>query len=84
MASVKKLKKGYQNDLLMDWLNNATAEQIKKTGASPSQIRLIAYGHRKAAPEYASLIEAATGGLVTRQQLRPEDWTWIWPELAAA
>ncbi len=27
-------------------------------------------------------IEKATGGLVTRKDLRPDDWQKIWPELA--
>jgi hypothetical protein len=26
-------------------------------------------------------IEQATGGLVTRRDLRPDDWAQIWPEL---
>jgi DNA-binding transcriptional regulator YdaS (Cro superfamily) len=29
-------------------------------------------------------IERTTGGLVTRKDLRPDDWHRIWPELAAA
>ena len=32
--------------------------------------------------EYCSAIERATGGQVTRQDLRPHDWHLIWPELA--
>jgi len=31
--------------------------------------------------EKALLIESATGGLVTRKELRPNDWSTIWPEL---
>lgn len=31
--------------------------------------------------EYGAAIEAATGGLVTRQELFPADWARIWPEL---
>lgn len=27
-------------------------------------------------------IERATGGVVTRRELRPDDWRTIWPELA--
>jgi len=27
-------------------------------------------------------LEHATGGAVTRQELRPADWQQIWPELA--
>ena len=41
------------------------------------------YADRKPSPEYAVAIEKATGGLVTRQDLRPDDWHRIWPELIA-
>jgi len=32
---------------------------------------------------YCAAIERATNGLVTRRDLRPQDWHLIWPELAA-
>jgi len=32
---------------------------------------------------YCTAIERATNGLVTRRDLRPQDWYLIWPELAA-
>ena len=35
-------------------------------------------------PEHCATIEAATNGIVTRRDLRPDDWQKIWPELAAA
>ena len=35
-------------------------------------------------PEHCATIEAATNGMVTRRDLRPDDWQKIWPELAAA
>ncbi|MBN3848172.1 helix-turn-helix domain-containing protein [Paraburkholderia sp. Ac-20342] len=34
-------------------------------------------------PEYCSRIERFTDGAVTRQDLRPDDWREIWPELEA-
>lgn len=34
--------------------------------------------------EHCALIEQATSGVVTRQQLRPTDWHRIWPELAGS
>ena len=34
--------------------------------------------------EHCASIEVALNGAVTRQQLRPDDWHRIWPELAAA
>jgi len=37
---------------------------------------------RKSVPvEHCAQIEAATGGQVTRRDLRPNDWQQIWPEL---
>ncbi|MEX3961057.1 transcriptional regulator [Paraburkholderia sp. EG286B] len=36
---------------------------------------------RRVPIEHCAAIEAATGGLVTRQMLRPDDWKSIWPEL---
>lgn len=33
-------------------------------------------------PASCVAIEGATGGLVTRKDLRPDDWESIWPELA--
>lgn len=32
--------------------------------------------------EHCALIERACNGAVTRQELRPDDWQRIWPELA--
>lgn len=34
-------------------------------------------------PEHCFSIEQATAGLVTRRDLRPDDWEKIWPELAS-
>lgn len=39
-------------------------------------------GTRQCGEKLASLIEAQSGGKVTRQELRPNDWWQIWPELA--
>jgi len=35
-------------------------------------------------PEHCFAIEHATGGAVTRRDLRPDDWAKIWPELITA
>lgn len=40
-------------------------------------------GKRQMPVQHCSAIERATGGQVTRQDLRPSDWQDIWPELAA-
>lgn len=34
--------------------------------------------------ERCAAIEQATGGAVTRRDLRPDDWARIWPELVDA
>lgn len=39
-------------------------------------------GKRKLPIDKCSDIERLTNGLVTRQNLRPDDWQRIWPELA--
>lgn len=40
------------------------------------------YGNRQPSPAYCVAIERATGGAVTRRDLRPDDFHLIWPELA--
>lgn len=40
-----------------------------------------AKGKRPIPFEYGAAIERATGGLVTRQEMFPNDWSRIWPEL---
>ncbi len=37
---------------------------------------------RQVPVEHCAAIEKATGGKVTRRELRPDDWQRIWPELA--
>lgn len=48
-----------------------------------AQIWQWRHGHmnRQPDPANAVLIERATDGLVTRKDLRPNDWHLIWPEL---
>jgi len=40
-----------------------------------------ASGERPIPVHQAAAIERATGGLVTRQEMFPDDWARIWPEL---
>jgi DNA-binding transcriptional regulator YdaS (Cro superfamily) len=51
---------------------------------SDMQIRQWQHGYsaRKPSPIYCMAIERATNGLVTRRDLRPDDWQQIWPDLA--
>ena len=71
-----------RNAQLLEWIKTATDKQVNRAGASRSYLRLIAYGHKHPSPSVAAGIERATEGAVTRQQLRPDDWPLIWPELA--
>lgn len=48
---------------------------------TPGHIRNVMYGYRPCSPELAVLIEAKSRKTVTRQELRPDDWQRIWPEL---
>lgn len=69
---------------LLDWLKTATDEAVAATGTTRGYLRQIAYGNKVSSAEIASSIELATSGAVTRQELRPDDWSRIWPELSAA
>ncbi len=40
-------------------------------------------GERKFPIEHCATVEQATSGVVTRRDLRPDDWAAIWPELVA-
>lgn len=53
-----------------------------KLGITPVLISQWANAQRPVPPERCVEIEMATGGEVVRQDLRPDDWQKIWPELA--
>jgi DNA-binding transcriptional regulator YdaS (Cro superfamily) len=63
----------------------SVADLRSQIGArSDAQIRQWQHGYakRKPGPAYCLAIETATGGAVTRRDLRPGDWHRIWPDLA--
>lgn len=74
----------HKHSALLDWAKSADEELIAMTGTTRGHLRQIGYGNRQASAEVASRLESASKGMVTRQQLRPEDWQVIWPELSAA
>lgn len=41
-------------------------------------------GGRAVPVEHCAALELATGGAVSRRQLRPDDWHRIWPELVTS
>lgn len=55
-----------------------------KIGITPVLISQWANALRPVPPERCVEIERATGGEVSRKDLRPDDWYKIWPELEAA
>jgi len=54
----------------------------KAIGAHAPDISRWADGTRPVPVAHGAAIEAATGGLVTRKELFPDDWQRIWPELS--
>jgi DNA-binding transcriptional regulator YdaS (Cro superfamily) len=59
----------------------ALAEAI---GVNVVYLSHLCSGYRKPSALLANKIEEATGGQVTRQELRPDDYWLIWPELPKA
>lgn len=53
----------------------------KKTGAHMSDLSRWADGSRPIPVPFGASIEAGTDGLVTRQEMFPNEWKKIWPEL---
>lgn len=58
------------------------ASLAAKVGVSQAFVSHWRTGFRPVPIERCVAVERATGGLVTRKDLRPHDWHLIWPELA--
>ena len=58
------------------------AKLARALGISSSAVSQWVKGARPVPVDRMAAIERATGGVVTRRELRPEDWAEIWPELA--
>lgn len=69
---------------LLNWLKTATDADVSQTGTTRNYLRLIGYGVKLASPSMAVGIESVTRRKVTRRQLRPLDWSKLWPELASS
>lgn len=50
----------------------AKAEMAEYLKITPTWLALLMRGHKRASPALAARIEKATGGLVTREELRPD------------
>lgn len=70
---------------LAEYLSNErgrAAALAKSLGTYPSNVTDWAKGKRPIPIHYGAQIERHTDGQVTRQELFPDDWQRIWPELA--
>lgn len=69
---------------LMDYLSKhgSQTELARAINAQPQLVWQWANTVRPIPIERCVPIERATGGAVTRKDLRPDDWQSIWPELA--
>ena len=54
----------------------------QRCGIQDAYLYQILSGRREASAELCVLIERESGREITRQQLRPNDWARIWPDLA--
>lgn len=69
----------------IDDLERGEAKKLASTlGVSSSFLSQMASGRCAVSPVRCVEIEVATHGSVTRQDLRPDDWERIWPELKTA
>lgn len=67
---------------LDQYLTDKSASDLaKEIGVTPVLISQWRNGIRPVPIERCFPIEQATGGKVTRKDLRPDDWPLIWPEL---
>ena len=70
---------------LSDYLKNqprgALLALAKKIGAHAPDLSRWASDERSVPIIHCAAIEKATDGQVSRQDLRPNDWAQIWPEL---
>jgi DNA-binding transcriptional regulator YdaS (Cro superfamily) len=55
-------------------VRGAKSEMAEYLGITTTWLALLIAGRRKASPVLARKIEEATGGLVSREELRPDIW----------
>lgn len=73
---------------LKTYLSPMTAEKrdefARRCGTTKGHLQNVMYGSKTLDAKACVLVEAESGGEVTRIDLRPADWHDIWPELVAA
>lgn len=70
-----------------DWVNEQRGRSLaiaQAVGVTPPVVSDWVTGKKGIPMERCTAIERATGGAVTRKDLRPDDWQDHWPELAQA
>lgn len=58
------------------------SEMARLLDVKPPTVNQWVSGVRPVPPRRCPAIEKATGGVITRPELRPDDWQELWPELA--
>lgn len=71
------------SDYLESQGRGAKSRLAAQVGGYASDVSDWLAGNRPIPVHRCAAIERATGGAVTRRDLRPDDWAQIWPELAA-
>ena len=70
---------------LRNYLKTLTSEEkvefSEKCGTTTNYLRKAVCINQSLNPIVCSLIETNSEGAVTREELRPDDWYIIWPEL---
>jgi DNA-binding transcriptional regulator YdaS (Cro superfamily) len=70
---------------LKDYTNDHSQSELAKLiGFAPSFVNQWVSGKRPVPVVACVAIEQVTSKAVTRQELRPDDWHLIWPELVQA
>ena len=59
------------------------AALARDIGVAAAFLSQMASGVRRVSPALAVRIEKATAGVVSRRDLRPEDWQDLWPEISS-
>jgi DNA-binding transcriptional regulator YdaS (Cro superfamily) len=60
----------------------SAAELARRIDVDPDFVRQWRNGSKPVPVRFTAAIELATDRKVTRQELRPDDWQSIWPELS--
>lgn len=69
-----------------EWVNSQRGRSLaiaQALGVTPPVVSDWVNGKKSIPLERCMPIERATGGAVTRKDLRPDDWQDIWPELVS-